>query len=181
MPPSPEGGLAPRSIDLLQEQVSIMQPGVRLVRSGLGVFAGALTVCLAASAVGCGGGASNLGPVYPVKGRVTLPDGKTIPGLRVIFSGPTNDSVLTESDGTFAFTGQKAGLPAGDYKVSLEIAQTTKATTKATLPFHSRYIDEDFSGLTAKVTAAGPNDFDFKLTKDGASTDRSRGLGAGRG
>jgi hypothetical protein len=180
MPPSLEGGLAPRSIDLLQEQASIMRRGARLVRSGPGVMAGALTVCLAASVAGCGGASSNLGPAYPVKGKVTLPDGKTMPGLRVIFSGPTNDSATTESDGTFAFTGQKAGLPAGDYKVSLEIAHTAKPTTKGTLPFPSRYLDEDFSRLTAKVTAAGPNDFDFKLTKDDASTDRSRGPGAGR-
>jgi hypothetical protein len=143
-------------------------------------MAGALTVCLAASAVGCGGAAANLGPAYAVKGRVTLPDGKTMPGLKVVFSGPTSDSAITESDGTFTFTGQKAGLPAGAYKVSLEIASTAKATKKATLPFPSRYLDEDFSGLTAKVTADGPNDFDLKLTKDDASTDRSRGPGAGR-
>jgi hypothetical protein len=157
-----------------------MQHSARLVRSGLGVMAGAFTVCLAASVVGCGGAAANLGAALPVKGRVTLPDGKTMPDLRVVFSGPTNDWAITASDGTFAFTGQKAGLPAGDYKVHLEIASTTKASQKATLPFPSRYLDEDFSGLTAKVTADGPNDFDFKLTKDDASADRSRGPGAGR-
>jgi hypothetical protein len=143
-------------------------------------MAGALTVCLAASVVGCGGAAANLGSAYPVKGKVTLPDGKTMPDLRVVFSGPTNDAAVTQSDGTFAFTGQKAGLPAGDYKVRLEIASTTKASNKATLPFPSRYLDEDFSGLKAKVTADGPNDFDFKLTKDDPSTDRSPGPVAGR-
>jgi hypothetical protein len=158
----------------------MMQPGARLVRSGLGAIAGALIACLAASAMGCGGGAPNLGAAHPVKGRVTLPDGKTMPGLKVVFWGPTSDSALTESDGTFAFTGEKGGLPAGDYKVRLEIAQSGKASKNATLPFPSRYLDEDFSGLTAKVTADGPNDFDFKLTKDDASTDRSRGSGAGR-
>jgi hypothetical protein len=40
---------------------------------------------------------------------------------------------------------------------------------------------EDLSGLTAKVTADGPNDFDYKLTNDSAGTDRSRGSGDGRG
>jgi hypothetical protein len=54
------------------------------------------------------------------------------------------------------------------------------APTSATLRFSSRYLDEDCSGLKAKVTADGPNDFDFKLTKDDPSTDRSRGPGAGR-
>jgi hypothetical protein len=117
---------------------------------------------------------------YPVKGKLTLPDGKTMPGLKVNFWGPTNDSATTESDGTFAFTGRKEGLPAGDYKVSLEIAYTAKASKNATLPFPSRYLDEDFSGLTAKVTADGPNDFDFKLNKESASKGRSPGQGAGR-
>jgi hypothetical protein len=157
-----------------------MQHSAGPVRSGLGVMAGALIVCVAVSAVGCGGASARLGPAYPVKGKVTLPDGKTLPDLRVVFSGPTIDSAITQSDGTFAFTGQKAGLPAGDYKVRLEIAATAKASKKATLPFPSHYLDEDFSGLTAKVTADGPNDFDFKLTKDDARTDRSPGPGAGR-
>jgi hypothetical protein len=116
-----------------------------------------------------------------VKGKVTLPDGKTMPGLKVVFWGPMHDFAITESDGTFAFTGQKAGLPEGDYKVFLEIAQAANAPKKATLPFPSRYLDEDLSGLTAKVTAAGPNDFDFKLTKGDTTTDGSRGSGSERG
>ena len=140
-----------------------------------------LTVLLSVVMWGCSDrnrfGGSTL---YPVKGKVTLPDGKTMPGLKVNFWGPTSDSATTESDGTFAFTGKKEGLPAGDYKVSLEIAYTAKASKKATLPFPSRYLDEDFSGLTAKVTADGPNDFDFKLTPESGGADRSRGSGDGR-
>ena len=118
--------------------------------------------------------------LYPVKGKVTLPDGKTMPGLKVNFWGPTSDSATTESDGTFAFTGKKEGLPAGDYKVSLEIASTAKASRNAKLPFPSRFLDEDLSKLTAKVTADGPNDFEFKLTTDSARVDRSQGSGEGR-
>jgi hypothetical protein len=102
-------------------------------------------------------------------------------GLKVNFWGPTSDFATTESDGTFAFTGQKAGLPEGEYKVSLEVAQTAKGSRNATLPFPSRYLDEDLSRLTAKVTATGPNDFDFKLTKGDATSDRSRGSGSERG
>jgi hypothetical protein len=138
-----------------------------------------LMVLLSVVTGGCGG-ASNLGPVYPVKGKVTLPDGKTIAGLKVNFWGPTSDSATTQSDGTFAFTGNKEGLPAGDYRVSLEIAYTAKASKKATLPFPSEYLDEDLSGLKAKVTADGPNDFDYELKKGGPGTDRSRGSGDGR-
>jgi hypothetical protein len=141
-----------------------------------------LTVLLSVVTWGC----SDRDPLsgltlYPVKGKVTLPDGKTMAGLKVNFWGPTNDYATTGSDGTFAFTGRKEGLPAGDYRVSVEIAYTAKASKNATLPFPSRYLDEDFSGLTAKVTPDGPNDFDYKLTKDSAGTDRSRGSGDGRG
>jgi hypothetical protein len=92
-----------------------------------------------------------------------------------------HDFATTESDGTFAFTGQKAGLPEGDYKVFLEIAQAAKSSKKATLPFPGRYLDEDLSKLTAKVTAAGPNDFNFNLTKGDTTTDRSRGSDPERG
>jgi hypothetical protein len=144
----------------------------------------ALFLLVLLSVVSCG--CSDRNPLsgltrYPVKGKVTLPDGKTMTGLKVNFWGPTTDSATTESDGTFAFTGKKEGLPAGDYKVSLEIAYTAKASKNTKLPFPSRYLDEDSSRLTAKVTADGPNDYDFKLTTDNAGADRSRGSGDGRG
>ena len=47
-------------------------------RSGLfGRPARALTVAMAAAVAGCGGGRRpNVGAAYPVKGKVTLPDGK---------------------------------------------------------------------------------------------------------
>ncbi len=36
------------------------------------------------------------------------------------------------------------------------------------MPFPGKYLDEDSSDLTAKVTAAGPNDFEFKLNNEKA-------------
>jgi Carboxypeptidase regulatory-like domain len=141
-----------------------------------------LTVLLSVGTWGCSDRDPLIGvTLYPVKGKVTLPDGQTMAGLKVNFWGPTTDSATTGSDGTFAFTGKKEGLPAGDYKVSLEIAYTAKASKNTKLPFPSRYLDEDSSRLTAKVTADGPNDYDFKLTTDNAGADRSRGSGDGRG
>ena len=48
----------------------------------------ALTVALVASLAGCGGdGRPNVGAAYPVKGKVTLADGKAPPGRKVVFSG----------------------------------------------------------------------------------------------
>jgi hypothetical protein len=135
-----------------------------------------LVIALAASPAGCGGeGTRNLGSLYPVKGKVTLPDGNPLPKVNVVFSGPATGSVITESDGTFAFKGDKSGLPAGDYKVRLEVVESKGSLKNQVLPFPKQYSDEDASGLTASVKADGPNDFDFKLTKGDAEAKDSPG------
>jgi Carboxypeptidase regulatory-like domain len=135
-----------------------------------------LVIALAASLAGCGGeGMPNLGSSYPVKGKVTLADGNPVPKVSVVFKGPVTGSAITESDGTFAFKGDKAGLPAGDYKVRLEVVESKGSLKNQVLPFPKQYSDEDTSGLTASVKADGPNDFDFKLTKGDAAAKDSPG------
>jgi len=137
-----------------------------------------LVAALAAALAGCGDGTPNLGSSYPVKGKVTLPDGKPLPQVKVVFSGPVTGGATTESDGTFAFKGDNAGLPAGDYKVRLEIVESKGTLKNPVLPFPGKYLDEDASGLTASVKPDGPNDFDFKLNKD---EPKAKGSGQGRG
>ena len=127
----------------------------------------ALTVMLA----GCGDrdtiDAARTMTFYPVKGKVSLPDGKPLTLGRVIFVG-TKNSVTSpasiESDGSFTVKGTKDGLPEGPYKVRIEVGDTGPAKKRATLPFATKYLDEDASPLTATVTPEGPNDFDLKLT-----------------
>jgi hypothetical protein len=133
---------------------------------------------LAALAGGCGGNSPVSGPFYPVKGKLTLPDGKPLGGVRVIFSGPVSSATATESDGTFTVKGDKDGLPAGDYSVRLEVVESKGTAKRPVLPFPGKYLDEDSSDLKAKVTAAGPNDFDFKLTKDNGVGDRPQRTGS---
>jgi Carboxypeptidase regulatory-like domain len=130
----------------------------------------ALAAVLTASLPGCGGGEKipNVGSSYPVKGKVTLPDGKPLANTKVIFQGPVSNNTITESDGTFAITGEGAGLPAGEYKVRLEIVESKGSLKRPVLPFPGKYLDEDTSDLTAVVKPDGPNDFDFKLSKDEA-------------
>jgi hypothetical protein len=143
--------------------------------------AGALVVGLAAAATGCGGeGRPNVGASYPVKGKVTLPDGKPLPRAKVVISGPVTDSVTTESDGTFAFKGDGAGLPAGNYKVRLEVGESKGSPRRPALPFPGKYLDEDTSDLAAVVKSGGPNDFDFKLTKAEGQGSAGAGKGAVR-
>jgi hypothetical protein len=132
----------------------------RLLRSSRALVVVVAAACL----VGCGEGNPKVGTTYPVKGKVTLPDGKPLPKARVVFTGPVTNSAVTESDGAFALP-ESSGLPAGDYKVHLEITEAKGSAKKAVLPFPGRYSDEDASGLTATVKPDGPNDFDFKLTQ----------------
>lgn len=130
----------------------------------------ALATALAAALAGCGGeGIPKVGTLYPVKGKVTLPDGKPLPEVKVIFSGPVTNNAVTGSDGTFAFAGDSAGLPAGDYKVYLEVVKPKGSLKRPVDTFPQKYADEDTSDLKATVKAEGPNDFDFKLTKGEAA------------
>jgi hypothetical protein len=126
---------------------------------------GMVAAALAALLAGCGDPSNPLrsASFHPVKGKVALPDGQPLPGVKVVFSGPATGGVTTESDGTFAFKDDEGGLPAGDYKVRLEVVESKRTTKKSAVPFPGKYLDEDSSDLTAKVTPDGPNDFDFKL------------------
>jgi hypothetical protein len=73
-------------------------------------------------------------------------------------------------DGRFELRqGDRTGAPAGDYKVRIDIDETSlpKGPGKsARLPFPSRYRDEDTSRLaaTVKADAEVENTFEFRLS-----------------
>ncbi len=114
--------------------------------------------------------------LYPVKGKVLLPDGKPLAAGKVVFVGDkTSITSATDigSDGSFELKeGSGAGLPEGEYRVRLE---TTSGKGKNKLPFPARYLDEDGSRLKATVTSDdSKNIFEFKLdAKDLASSTGS--------
>ncbi len=124
--------------------------------------------------------------LYPVKGRVVLPDGKPLTSGRIVFVGgkPAVTAPATiESDGSFVMKGSTGdGLPEGDYRVRLEVdesklpaAKGGLAKQKASLPFPGRYADEDSSDLKATVKPdASGNDFEFKLTKQSEQAEAGR-------
>jgi hypothetical protein len=75
--------------------------------------------------------------IYPVKGKVTLPDGKALASGKVVFvatKSSITSSANLESDGSFTFKGgaNGDGLPEGEYKVRLETDGATR--TNACLP-----------------------------------------------
>jgi phage terminase large subunit-like protein len=104
--------------------------------------------------------------LYPVKGKVTLPDGQPLSSGKVIFRSTTTTVTNTfplESDGTFSKEA-KEGLPEGEYKAYLELGEMASPRKRASLPFAGKYLDEDRSDLIATVKPEGSNDFGFKLT-----------------
>ncbi len=133
-----------------------------------------LSALVSMTITGCGHGGSKSGPDYPVKGRVLLGDGKPLHFGRVVFV--SSDTALSYvghigDDGGFELKqGDRVGAPAGNYRVRIEIDETSlpKGRGKtARLPFPARYQDEDVSKLaaTVKADAATENAFEFKLSK----------------
>jgi hypothetical protein len=139
----------------------------------------AVATALAALLAGCGDDnkAPNLGSNYPVTGKVTLPDGKPLASTNVIFLGPVTATTTTQGDGTFTFKaakeGAKDGLPAGDYKIKLDVAESKGTAKHPSLPFPAKYLDEDASDLKATVKPEDSNSFDLKLTPGNDAAGKS--------
>jgi hypothetical protein len=142
----------------------------------LGRWAGWAALSVLAAVVGCGDNATKKFTVFPVKGKVLLPDGSPLTSGRVVFVSKSSGEIVTgpiASDGTFSLTSGASGdgAPPGEYLVRIEPDETKlKAVPKgappgAALPFPGKYTDEGTSGLTATVKAE-PNDLPpFKMDK----------------
>jgi len=119
-------------------------------------------VVVSAGLTGCRGSDSLPSlPVYEVKGKVVLPDGKPLPGGIISFV-PKGDLALTPSgvigpDGTFSLItgGSGEGAPPGDYKVRVETPQFQQPDSKSRKRplFPPKYTDEDSSGVIITVRA----------------------------
>jgi hypothetical protein len=136
---------------------------------------------------GCGGGAAQQ-PTVQVTGEVSL-DGAPVEGATVIFGAASGQergaTGITDASGRFKLTtyNKDDGAIVGKYTVAISKTETTggmtpdeeheaisagkevtPAVTVNKLP--EKYSDGTNSGLTADVTAAGPNDFKFELTTE---------------
>ncbi len=93
-------------------------------RSGLIRVAWVMAAGLALAVGGCGEPNPLSGAkLYPVKGKVLLPDGKPLSSGQVVFVGSkmmVTSPATIESDGSFTFKSASGdGLPEGDYKVRI--------------------------------------------------------------
>jgi hypothetical protein len=136
--------------------------------------------------LGCGGGADNPDrpEVYSVTGAVTQ-GGQPVEGASVVFhpvSGSTPASGTTDASGQYTLTTFDSGdgAAAGEYRVSVKkyaarvvppVPSNPEAAEEASYPelpdpkslLPEKYANGDTSGLTATVSAEGPNTFDFQL------------------
>ena len=143
----------------------------RAARSGLIRVAWVMAAGLAVAVGGCGDPNPLAGAkLYPVKGKVLLPDGKPLSAGQVVFIGSKTmitSSAPIESDGSFTFKSASGdGLPEGDYKIRIEGGSGSGGKKgKANNPFADQFLDEDTSELTATVTSdETKNNFELKLT-----------------
>lgn len=122
----------------------------------------------AAMAAGCG----RSGPaLVPVSGSVTF-DGRAVESGEIVFRAA--DEAVASSAGTIRDGRYETRTPVGRKRV--EIIATRRAAPKAEKPGGSgesppaeMYVPDRYnskSELTAEVTVAGPNQFDFDLQGD---------------
>ncbi len=152
------------------------------------LFTCSITLCL-----GCSNGTEGRKPVYPVTGKVTLAGGAPIPGASVSFAPLDGQPVAvgkTDDNGVFKLTTYdwQDGAAAGKFNVliSKNVSTSASATPEDThnamkaggsAAGHSAkkkgegsegsLVNEKYgksgSGLSAEVTASGPNEFNFPL------------------
>jgi hypothetical protein len=138
-----------------------------------------LPVLIVMAMAGCESNSLSGKTLYPVKGKVLLPDGKPLTSGQVVFvatkSTITNTANI-EGDGGFAFKGAGSeGLPEGEYKIRIEggssaVVVKGRGAAQGKLPFDGKFADEDTSGLTATVTAdESTHNVEFKLVPGNAA------------
>jgi hypothetical protein len=144
-------------------------------------------ILLAMFAAGCGGGSAKQ-PTVQVTGTVSLA-GSPVEGATVVFGAASGQergaTGITDAAGRFKLTtyNKDDGAIVGKYTVAIskteivggmtpdeehEAISAGKEVTPAEIidRLPAKYKDGKQSGLTADVTAGGPNDFKFELTAE---------------
>ncbi|HZY90490.1 MAG TPA: hypothetical protein VFE78_37050 [Gemmataceae bacterium] len=120
-------------------------------------------------------GAGGCGPkLYPVRGKVSLGDGKPVTEGMVVFERKGEEKPVTargeiQPDGSFQLSTHRPGdgAPAGTYRVLVAPRSDPNAVDKPAKPppFDPRYGDFKTSGLEFEVKAGGPSDFPITVNK----------------
>lgn len=131
-----------------------------------GLFVYVTTLCSFLATLGCSGGLNDAPDLVEVTGKV-LVDDSPAHGAKIQFLSKQRGLVSMGSsaeDGTFRLLYKKGrwGAAIDDHIVTIETGDISETEKGTAIP--DKYADRENSGLTATVTQAGPNDFEFKLT-----------------
>ena len=125
-----------------------------------------ISVCLLIFFAGCGSG------MQPVRGKVTLPDGKPAAGSQVVFESDKEGKKISargdvHDDGSFELSTFKPGdgVPPGKYKVQVNPPPMVNAEGPYISPFNARYSNFNTSGLEFEVKSGVRNEFPIQVTK----------------
>jgi hypothetical protein len=126
--------------------------------------AAALLVVLAVA--GCG---PRLAPVH---GKAMLANGRPAAGSQVVFEGEVDGKPVTargdvRDDGSFEMSTYAPGdgVPPGKYRVQVNPPPMVSAEAPVALPFSSKYVNFQTSGLTFEVKPGQSNELNLKLEK----------------
>lgn len=128
-------------------------------------YCAAIAFALLACAGGCGTA------LHPVHGKVTLPDGKPVPGGMVVFEGQAGGKTISArgeiaADGSYTMSTNSPGdgVPAGTYKVCVAPPGLANPDARTAPPFAEKFSSFDASGLSFEVKP-GKNEFPITVTK----------------
>src|SRR5262245_46454526 len=125
-----------------------------------------ISFCLLFCLAGCGSG------MQPVRGKVTLPDGKPAAGSQVVFESDKEGKKISargdvHDDGSFELSTFKPGdgVPPGKYKVQVNPPPMVNAEGPYISPFNAKYSNFGTSGLEFEVKSGARNEFPIQVTK----------------
>lgn len=110
--------------------------------------------------------------LQPVRGKVTLADGKPAAGSQVVFEGEQEGKKVSargdvQEDGSYSLSTFNPGdgaLP-GKYRVQVNPPPMVNAEGPYILPFNAKYSNFQTSGLEFEVKAGQKNEFPIQVTK----------------
>ena len=110
--------------------------------------------------------------LQPVRGKVTLANGKPAAGSQVVFESEQEGKKMSargdvREDGSYELSTFKPGdgVPPGKYKVQVNPPAMVNAEAAYVSPFNAKYSSFQTSGLEFEVKAGQKNEFPIQVTK----------------
>src|SRR4051812_41068059 len=110
--------------------------------------------------------------LQPVRGKVTLADGKPAAGSQVVFESDREGKKISargdvQEDGSYSLSTFQPGdgVPPGKYKAQVNPPPMVNAEGPYVSPFNTKYSNFQTSGLEFEVKAGQRNEFPIQVAK----------------